>query len=75
MLSATYLFKVSWGRVWRRIAISGQDELDSLGQVGRIRNTRERVARRHSTQVLALRPYLTDTLRQQHHRAAPHCLG
>ena len=29
----TYLFKVSWGRVWRRIAISGQDELDSLGQV------------------------------------------
>jgi hypothetical protein len=29
----TYLFKISWGRVWRRIAISGQADLDSLGQV------------------------------------------
>ena len=27
----SYLFKVSWGRVWRRIAISGQADLDSLG--------------------------------------------
>ena len=29
----THRFKVSWGRVWRRIAISGQAHLDSLGQV------------------------------------------
>jgi hypothetical protein len=27
----TYFFKVSCGRVWRRIAIAGQDNLDSLG--------------------------------------------
>jgi hypothetical protein len=29
----TYIFKVSWGRVWRRIAIAGQDDLDSLSHV------------------------------------------
>jgi hypothetical protein len=33
MPSATSLFKASWGRVWRQIAISGQDELDRLDQV------------------------------------------
>jgi len=29
----TYIFKVSWGRVWRRIAIAGQDPLDRLAHV------------------------------------------
>jgi hypothetical protein len=28
----TYIFKVSWGRVWRRIAITGQDDLGRLGR-------------------------------------------
>jgi hypothetical protein len=29
----TYIFKVSWGRVWRRIAIVGQADLDRLAHV------------------------------------------
>jgi hypothetical protein len=29
----TYIFKVSWGRVWRRIAVAGQDDLGRLAHV------------------------------------------